>query len=85
MQLYICIFRYVCAFIWLSCRGQKTGLDPLELDLKAVVSSLAWVLGIKLVSFERTVHAFNPSHLPLYSLRCFAIKLGIFFPLQIDS
>lgn len=39
MHVYMCI---------VDCRGKKRKLDSIDLDLKAVMSSLIWVLGTKL-------------------------------------
>lgn len=47
---------FVSGYVHLSVgttRGQKTVLDPVELELQAVVSLLMWVLGIQLRSSER--------------------------------
>lgn len=39
MHVYMCI---------VDCRGKKRKFDSIELDLKAVMSSLIWILGTKL-------------------------------------
>lgn len=40
-------------------RGQKTTLEPLELELKALVSQLKWALALKLKSSVEAVQTFN--------------------------
>lgn len=49
-------------------QGEKRTTDPLELELKAVVSHLTWVLGTELRSPGRIIHALN----------CKAITLAYF-------
>lgn len=47
-------FNFVSLFLSLyiySHRGQKRAPDPLELELRVVVSSLTWVLGTELLFF----------------------------------
>lgn len=40
-------------------RSQKMVLDPVQLELQAVVSLLMWVLGIQLRSSERAMQSLN--------------------------
>ena len=48
---YICLFGclYVVICLWVQClQNSEEGVDPLELELQAIVSPLTWVLGTKL-------------------------------------
>ena len=53
-----------------ACRGQKKASDPLELELQAVLSCLAWVLGTRSPVKEARALVTEPSlqalHLRFY-------------------
>lgn len=62
--LYECVCENAChVCIWPLNPGK--GLDSCELELKEIVSDIAWVLGIKLRLFGRAEGAANqpPNHL----------------------
>ena len=49
----VCVWMYVCVCVFVSASAhgvEKKALDPLELELQTLVSSLMWVLGTKLWS-----------------------------------
>lgn len=45
------------------CRGQKSMSDPMELELKAVVRDVIWVLGTKHGSPGKAVSVLNYQHI----------------------
>lgn len=51
-MIYICVESVdVCRYVWIPSKD----LDPLDLELKMVVSRLLWMLETGLRSFERTL------------------------------
>lgn len=60
MCVSVCRYDHISAG---ACGVQKKLFYPLELQLKAVVSYLTWMLGTKLRSFARAIHASPLSHL----------------------
>jgi hypothetical protein len=62
--LFICISEYLCMCTHThmcvsASTSQKRSLDPLNLELQAVVNSTYVVLGMQLHSFARTAHCLH--------------------------
>lgn len=53
----------VCVWAWVHVsrchRGQKKAADHLEVEIKAIISYLKWVLGIKFRSSPKAVSDLN--------------------------
>ena len=49
VYVYVCVSLYVYKHVCAGTHGgQKETLDPLQLQLQAVINSLVWVLGTEL-------------------------------------
>jgi hypothetical protein len=48
-----------CVSVWVTLRVQNSLLDPLELELEAVVNYLMWELGLELESSYRLANALS--------------------------
>lgn len=55
---FVCV-GVVCSLEYRYRGGQKSMLDPLELELQPVMSYLMWALGTKLQSSARAVYTLN--------------------------
>lgn len=53
----VCVSFFVCMWVQMSAsihKGQKSALDPLEVEFQVLGSHMMWMLGNKLLSFGTT-------------------------------
>lgn len=77
---YFCICVYVCVWVLeLMCLWVTEVFEPLELKFQAFMKHCMWVLGLKLCSSGRPVHAFNLCRIsPVPNLCQFCCSMSFF-------